>query len=255
MTVVRPAAQPERAVAGRWMGAGSSEADPAGRATTLAPVDSQRSDRRVRRQLHATRRAVAALALAITLAVAGCASDGRELRDALPSQTTTTRPPPPTSAPIREVSPSGLELDSPDFEAGAVAPVDTTCEGANLFPNLSWSGVPLAAVELAVTLSDQTDPEEPLLLWLMAGISPGESGLDAGTAPAGSFETLNDYGNLGYGSPCIDGLDGRRDLQFRVYALESPSGLAGGDPGNTSWDRLRAQATDSATLLMRIEPS
>ena len=30
----------------------------------------------------------------------------------------------------------------------------------------------LVLAEIAVTLSDQTNPEEPLLLWLMAGISP-----------------------------------------------------------------------------------
>jgi phosphatidylethanolamine-binding protein (PEBP) family uncharacterized protein len=153
-----------------------------------------------------------------------------------------------------EESPTGLSLTSPDFDPGGLAPIDTTCDGANKFPNLAWSGVQPSAAEIAVTLSDQTNPEEPLLLWLMAGISPSVVALDSGFAPAGAFETLNDYGNLGYGSPCLETLEeGRRDLQFRIYVLDQPSGIASGDPGNRSWESIRAQATDSATVLMRID--
>ena len=194
------------------------------------------------------------MAIAVGLLAVACASDGRELADPSADQTTTTRPPPPTSAPDFEDSPTGLTLSSPDFDPGSLAPVDTTCEGANKFPNLTWAGVEPSAAEIAVSLSDQTNPEEPLLLWLMAGISPSTRALESGFAPAGAFETLNDYGNLGYGSPCLDTLnDGARDLQFRVYILEQPSGIAGGDPGNRAWESIRAQATDSATVLMRID--
>ena len=189
-----------------------------------------------------------------SLVGAGCASDGRTLAAPSPDQTTTTRPPPPTSAPPSEPSETGLSLSSPDFEPGGDAPIDTTCQGANVFPALTWAELPDSAVEIVVTLSDQTDPDEPLLLWLMAGISPLETGLDAGFAPAGAYETLNDYGNLGYGTPCLDRLTaGRRDLQFRIHVLDQPSGLAPGDPGNESWDSVRALAVDSASLLMRIE--
>ena len=193
--------------------------------------------------------------LVLIVVLAGCASDGRSLREASADQTTTTRPPPPTSALDQERSPTGLELKSPDFLPGAPAPIDVTCDGENRFPNLAWEQVPVGAAELAVTLSDQTDPENGLLLWLMAGISPSETGLQSGIAPAGAYETLNDYGNLGYGNPCLEGLgEGTRDLQFRLYVLDQPSGLAPGDPGNDAWLSLQAQATDSATVLMRITP-
>ena len=194
--------------------------------------------------------------LVLAVVVAGCASDGRELRPPEAWQTTTTRPLPPTSAPASEASATGLALTSPDFSPGGAAPIDTTCAGANIFPQLEWTDVPPTAAEIAVTLSNQTDPEEPLLLWLIAGISPNETGLAAGTAPPGAFETLNDYGSQGYGSPCLDGLgDGSVDLQFRLYILDQPSGLAGGDPGNEAWASLTAQAVDTASLLMRIESS
>lgn len=192
----------------------------------------------------------------IAFGLSACASDGRSLAEPDESQTTTTRPLPPTSALPSEESSSGLALFSPDFEPGAPAPANTTCLGTNVFPNLQWSDLPANTAEIAMTLSDQTDPEEPLLLWLMAGISPQESGLTSGVIPAGAFETLNDYGNQGYGSPCIDSLgEGTRDLQFRIYILNQPSGLAGSDPGNSSWDALRALAVDSAAVLMRVQPT
>ncbi|MEM7340655.1 MAG: hypothetical protein AAF467_18510 [Actinomycetota bacterium] len=191
--------------------------------------------------------------LVVLLVLASCASDGRELAEPELGQTTTTRPSPPTSALESESTESGIALSSPDFDAGGIAPVDVTCAGRNVFPVLEWGDVGNGVAELAVTLTDQTNPNEPLLLWLMAGIGPGESRLDSGIAPAGAFETLNDYGSLGYGTPCLDQLgDGEKELQFRLYLLAQPSGLRPGDPGNEAWDAVAASALDSTSLLMRV---
>ncbi len=150
-----------------------------------------------------------------------------------------------------------MAVTSPDFAAGGEAPSSTTCtSGVNLHPGFRWSDVPESAVELGITLSDQTDPENPLLLWLMAGLDPAPGGLTQGDLPAGAFETLNDYGQPGWGNPCIESFQtGRRDLQFRLYALDRPSDISPGAPGNTSWDELAARSIDSATILMRITGS
>ncbi len=194
--------------------------------------------------------------LLLIVVVAGCAGDGRELAEPSVELTTTTRPLPPTSAPNFEESESGLSLSSPDFDAGATVPVAATCAGANTWPELQWTNLPANAAELAITLTNQTNPDEPLLLWLVAGISPTETALLPGAMPAGAFETLNDYGNQGFGSPCLDTIGeeaaGPVDLQFRIHVLEQPSGLVGGGPGNEAWDTLSAAATDSASVLMRI---
>lgn len=188
------------------------------------------------------------------LVAAGCANDGRELAQPADWQTTTTRPPPPTSALPSEPSESGVVLSSPDFEPGADIPVSATCAGDNVFPNLAWTDIPAGTGELALTLSDQTDPNEPLLLWLMAGITPNRTELEAGFLPDGAYETLNDYGNPGYGTPCLESFQtGRRDLQFRLHLLPGVSGLQSGDPGNEAWDSLRAQATETASLLARVD--
>ncbi len=197
------------------------------------------------------------LTTALALLASACASDGRELAEPQDWQTTTTRPAPPTSAPPQLISENGLTLRSPDFEPGDSAPSGALCSGDNRFPNLEWEGVPEGTAELAIALSDQTDPEEPLLLWLMAGIDPSMTSAASGTFPnEGAFETLNDYGQPGYGNPCLENVaQGQRDLQFRLYVLPRASGMSSGDPGNESWDTVAALATDSATVLMRVEAS
>ncbi len=145
-------------------------------------------------------------------------------------------------------------MTSPDFEPGGLAPVDATCAGLNQPPTLEWSGVDAGTQELAVALSDQTDPENPLLIWLVAGLDPSLTELPGDGLPPGSISVLNDYGQAGYGNPCIDTLSaGLRDLQFRLYVLPDRSGLTEGAAGNSSWDHVAALAADSATLLMRID--
>ncbi|MEZ5228829.1 MAG: hypothetical protein R2710_19850 [Acidimicrobiales bacterium] len=125
------------------------------------------------------------------------------------------------------------------FGPGDFAPVDATCAGANQPPTLEWSDAGPDTAEWAVSLSDQTDPANLLLLWLVVGIDPATTSLDPDRAPA-PIETLNDYGQLGYGNlhrhlvhRCP------RDLQFRVYSLTAPTGIASGAAGNESWDCRR----------------
>lgn len=195
---------------------------------------------------------VVSLVLILALLAAGCASDGKELAATQDWQTTTTRPPPPTSSPDSEPSASGLTLSSTSFEPGGEIPVSATCAGANTFPDLTWGEVDPAAAEIVVSLADQTDPEVPVLMWLMAGIPPDMTGLEAGVKPPGAFETTDDYGITGYGEPCLDTYAaGQRDLQWRVYVLPGPSNLTVGHPGNEAWAQVQAEAIDTASVLTR----
>ena len=110
-------------------------------------------------------------------------------------------------------------------------------------------------MELAITLSDQTDPTEPVLVWLAAGIDPSLTSLAAGALPQGAVEATNDYGLPGWGAPCLEALgSGNRQLQWRIHALTARSELTTGFPGNQAWDRVKAAAADSASLLMTITP-
>lgn len=190
------------------------------------------------------------------LILSACVSDGRELAEPRADQTTTTRPPPPTSAPPQMDSDSGVSLFSSEFEPGGDAPESVKCSGENRFPDLTWTGVPPETGEMAIALIDQTDPEEPLLFWLAAGLDPTFPGISGGVLPNGAIESLNDYGQPGWGNPCLESAqDGLRDLQFKLYLMPDRSGVTPGQAGNEAWDLVASQAVDSATVLMRINAS
>lgn len=197
-----------------------------------------------------------ALAATSVLALTACVSDGTSLRAPTADQTTTTRPVV-TSALPEEESSSGISLQSPDFEPGGAIPVSATCAGGSVLPTLTWNDVPEGTVELAITLSDQTNFEEPLLVYLVAGIDPSIRSIEDGALPEGAVETLNDWGSQGFGSPCLEAISGEgntRDLQFRLHALSSTPQVQDGGHGSDSWDAVRTRATESAALLMRFFP-
>ena len=61
-----------------------------------------------------------------------------------------------------------MDLMSTGFTAGADMPRQYTCEGADLAPPLSWSGVPDGARSLALIVDDPDapDPAAPKMTWV-----------------------------------------------------------------------------------------
>jgi hypothetical protein len=91
-------------------------------------------------------------------------------------------------------------LTSPAFSDGEAIPPRYTCEGANLSPPLSWSGLPEGTRSLALIMDDPDAPVGTFTHWLAWGIDPEVGGLAAGErAPV---EGRNDFGVTGYGGPC-----------------------------------------------------
>jgi phosphatidylethanolamine-binding protein (PEBP) family uncharacterized protein len=99
------------------------------------------------------------------------------------------------SAPAAEVEGQAqvaIQLTSPAFSHEGLIPEKHTCDGADLSPELAWSGLPADA--------------EP---------------------PTGGVHGKNSFGRLGYGGPCPPpGMSHR--YYFRLYALDTELGLAAG---------------------------
>ncbi len=160
-----------------------------------------------------------------------------------------------TFAPDLLESPSGLKLTSADFEPGNTIPPSATCEGSNVSPALEWTGLEAEeGQELAISLTDQTDIKEPVLLWLVTNISPEQTAITAGELPADAVETLNDYGESGFGNPCIESTsETPRRLQFRLHVLSGPSGVGVGDPGNEAFSKVISLTVDAAAVLTKVD--
>jgi hypothetical protein len=121
-----------------------------------------------------------------------------------------------------------LSLSSPAFLAGGEIPEQFTCEGRDLSPALSWTGVPDEAKSLVLIVDDPDapDPKAPRMTWVhwvLYNIPPTAQGLAQAVSPrelpAGTREGTNDWKRTGYGGPCPP--IGRHRYFHKLYALDA----------------------------------
>jgi len=120
-----------------------------------------------------------------------------------------------------------LTLTSPSFQQQGEIPSKYTCEGRDISPPLSWSGVPDAAQSLVLIVDDPDapDPKAPRMTWVhwvLYNLPPSSTGLPEAVAasdlPKGTGEGLNDWKRTGYGGPCPP--IGRHRYFHKLYALD-----------------------------------
>jgi Raf kinase inhibitor-like YbhB/YbcL family protein len=110
---------------------------------------------------------------------------------------------------------------------GGEMPAKNTCDGANVSPPLSWSGVPPNAKSLVLIVDDPDapDPAAPKTTWVhwvLYNLPVECSGLPEAVGhealPAGTMEGINDWKRTGYGGPCPP--IGRHRYFHKLYALD-----------------------------------
>ena len=120
-----------------------------------------------------------------------------------------------------------LTLTSKAFSNQSSIPAQYTCEGKNVSPPLSWSGVPGDTRSLALIVDDPDapDPAAPKTIWthwvlynLPASDGTLPEGTKAADLPQGPREGTNDWKQTGYGGPCPP--IGRHRYYFRLFALD-----------------------------------
>src|SRR5262245_57150108 len=157
--------------------------------------------------------AVLALALFLAAAALGCGGSSNETA-ASPGPGTTARTGPGTTA-----SAGTFTLTSSAFADNGPIPAKFTCQGSSVSPELSWTGVPSGATELALLV---VDPDAPVpngfVHWVLTGIDPASGPLEEGTT-AGTPGT-NGAGRPGYTGPCPP--SGNHHYIFTLYALATP---------------------------------
>lgn len=119
-----------------------------------------------------------------------------------------------------------LKIESTAFSHQGEIPKKYTCDGSDLSPPLSWSGVPEGTKGLALIVDDPDapDPAAPKRIWVhwvLYDIPPDSRGLDEAvkTLPSGTRDGKNDWGKTGYGGPCPP--IGRHRYFHKLYALDA----------------------------------
>jgi Raf kinase inhibitor-like YbhB/YbcL family protein len=121
-----------------------------------------------------------------------------------------------------------LTLASPAFQHMAALPRNTTCEGADRAPALTWSGAPEGTQSFALIVDDPDapDPAAPKRVWahwVVWDLAPATTGLpDGGALPAGARQGKHDGGGTGWAGPCPP--IGRHRYFFKLYALDTTLG-------------------------------
>jgi hypothetical protein len=116
-------------------------------------------------------------------------------------------------------------LVSAAFTDGAAIPRRHTCDGDDVSPPLTWSGVPAGSRSLALIVDDPDapDPAAPRMTWVhwvLYNLPADCSGLPEAVRrlPGATLEGLNDWRRTGWGGPCPP--IGKHRYFHKLYALD-----------------------------------
>jgi len=125
-----------------------------------------------------------------------------------------------------------ITVKSPAFKEGEYIPIDYTCDGSDISPELRWSGYPPETNSFVIIMDDPDAPLGTFTHWIVYDIPadldyipedfPKLSEID------GIKQGINDFGKIGYGGPCPP-LGKPHRYFFKVYAINQPTlGLPAG---------------------------
>lgn len=116
-----------------------------------------------------------------------------------------------------------MEIKSPAFGNGERIPKKYTCEGEDISPPLSWSGVPAEAKSLVLIVDDPDAPIGTFTHWVVYDIPVSQTGLPENFEKKGEVGAIkqgrNDFGRVGWGGPCPPPGHGTHRYFFKLYAI------------------------------------
>lgn len=135
---------------------------------------------------------------------------------------------------------TSISLKSTAFKNGGMIPKAHSCDGKDVSPPLSWSGVPKGTQSLAIVCEDPDAPAGIWVHWVVFNIPTDVNKLPKGLPPDGTLrdgakQGMNDFHRLGYGGPCPP--SGTHRYYFRIYALNKKLDRK---PGLTKFQLIRA---------------
>jgi len=121
-----------------------------------------------------------------------------------------------------------LVITSTAFSSNGTIPRQYTCEGTDISPPLSFSGMPAGTKGLVLIVDDPDapDPKAPKLTWVhwvLYNLPANAPGLPEDEkkngVPKGALQGVNDWKRTGYGGPCPP--IGRHRYFHKLYALDT----------------------------------
>ena len=111
-----------------------------------------------------------------------------------------------------------MKIESSAFTAGAIIPKKYTCQGEDINPPLTVSGLPEGTKSVALIVDDPDAPMGTWVHWVVYNI-PVQSPLSISENSIPGAEGPNNFGQVHYGGPCPP--SGTHRYFFKAYALDT----------------------------------
>ena len=144
-----------------------------------------------------------------------------------------------------------FSIFSSSFSQGGEIPRKFTCDGADVSPELSWTGAPEGTQSFALLADDPDAPVGIWTHWVLYDLPAQATGLPEGVSkvdevPSGGRQGRNDFRKIGYGGPCPPPGKPHRYF-FKLYALD---GMLNLKPGSSKQEVEQAMQNH---ILSRAE--
>jgi len=150
------------------------------------------------------------------------------------------------NADLPSSNPVTMEIKSTAFENEAQIPAAFTCDGQDLRPPFSVSGVPKGTKSLAIMFHDPDAPVGDWLHWSAWDLTPDTGSIVSESLPDRAVEGLTSSGITGYRGPCPP--SGTHHYIFDLYALDTTLNLPSGTDRKTLETALGGHVLATARL-------
>lgn len=142
---------------------------------------------------------------------------------------------------------SSMIIQSTAFSHNQKIPVKYACDGEDISPPLTISGVPGEAKSLVLIVDDPDAPAGTWVHWLVWDIDAGTQEISEGSVPPGAIEGMTSFGKPGYGGPCPP--SGEHRYFFTLWALDSTLGLNGQAKKSNLMEAIKGHILTEARLI------
>ncbi len=139
-----------------------------------------------------------------------------------------------------------LKITSEDFVDKGKISQEFTCDGENISPPLTFSGIPSQSKSLALIMDDPDAPKGTFVHWVVWNIAPDKTSLEKGEKIKAMIGK-NDFGKAKYGGPCPP--SGIHKYFFKLYALDSLLDLSKGSTKKELEKAMTGHIIEQASLV------
>ena len=146
---------------------------------------------------------------------------------------------------------ASFTLQSSAFKEGQFIPKAYTCQGNDVSPPLTFTGVPKSAKSITLVIEDPDAPLGTWQHWLLWNIPVQTTALSENTTPQHAIVGKNSAGKNTYHGPCPP--LGTHRYYFNAYALDAPLTLSASSKRSDLDKAMKGHILAKATLMGRYK--